>query len=48
MGKLDAGERVVSVCRNLNLFEHKAIENLSIADSYRFTRKYPLLGGVRH
>ena len=48
MGKLDLGKWVVLVCQNLNLLENKATVNLSVADTYRFTQKYPLFGGVHH
>ena len=48
IGELGADKHVVSVCWNLNLLENKAIMNLSVADTYRFTRKYSLFGGVHH
>ena len=38
-GKLGVAKRIVSVCRDLNLLENKATVNLSVADTYRFTRK---------
>ena len=48
MGKLGTSKRVASLCRNLNLFKNKATVNPSVADTYRFTRKYLLLGGIHN
>ena len=48
MGKLGTNKRIVPVCQNLSLLENKATVNLSVADTYRFTRKYTILEGVRH
>ena len=47
MGKLGAAKRDVLVCRHLNLLKNKATVNLAVAENYRFTRKYPLFGGIR-
>ena len=47
-GKIGTAKRVVSVCVNLSLLENKGTTNLSVADTYRFTRKYPLFGRVCH
>ena len=39
MGKLGAGKSVALVSSNLNLLENNATVNLSVADTYTFTRK---------
>ena len=44
MGKIGVAKRAVSVSRNLSLLENKATVKLLGADTYRFTRKYPLFG----
>ena len=41
-GKLGVAKRVASVYWNLNLLENKATVKLSVADTYRFTQKYPI------
>ena len=42
------GIKLIVKDRRFIIWENKATVNLSVAETYRFTQKYPLFGGDRH